>query len=136
MNNQTNQNNETKEISLKSRIYGFLKKNHVKIICFMVFTLVIYTHYMGYSVLALDPPANPPANKTVTGGGDALWNTIAGLMETWVTRLGGVVMFVGGVMFGLGWKSDDAEQKSRGVSTLVGGAIVVAIAQLASTFFK
>ena len=31
---------------------------------------------------------------------DALWNTISGLIQTWVTRLGGVVMFVGGVMFG------------------------------------
>ena len=57
-------------------------------------------------------------------------------MKTWVTRLGGVVMFVGGIMFGLGWKSDDAEQKSRGVSTIIGGAIVIAIAQIAAKFFK
>lgn len=137
--NQTIQNNEvkgTKEISLKSKIYDFLKKNHVKIICFMVFALVIYAHYMGYSVFAETGSEGADAAKSGGGSGDALWNTIAGLMETWVTRLGGVVMFVGGVMFGLGWKSDDAEQKSRGVSTLVGGAIVVAVAQLASTFFK
>jgi len=66
---------------------------------------------------------------------DTLWTTIADLIKTWVTRLGGVVMFVGGVMFGLGWKSDDAEQKSRGISTLIAGAIVVAIAALTSTFF-
>lgn len=66
---------------------------------------------------------------------DALWTTISTLIQKWVTRLGGVVMFVGGVMFGLGWKSDDAEQKSRGISTLVAGAIVVAVAALTSTFF-
>lgn len=66
---------------------------------------------------------------------DALWNTIAGLIQTWVTRLGGVVMFVGGIMFGLGWKSDDAEQKSRGISTIIAGAIVVAVAGLTGTFF-
>lgn len=66
---------------------------------------------------------------------DALWTTVSGLIETWVTRLGGVVMFVGGIMFGLGWKSDDAEQKSRGISTLVAGAIVVAVAGLTTTFF-
>lgn len=66
---------------------------------------------------------------------DALWNTIAGLIQTWVTRLGGVVMFVGGIMFGLGWKSDDAEQKSRGISTIIAGAIVVAVAALTGTFF-
>ena len=66
---------------------------------------------------------------------DALWNTIANLIQTWVTRLGGVVMFVGGIMFGLGWKSDDAEQKSRGISTIIAGAIVVAVAGLTGTFF-
>ena len=66
---------------------------------------------------------------------DALWNTISGLIQTWVTRLGGVVMFVGGIMFGLGWKSDDAEQKSRGISTLIAGANVIAVAALTGTFF-
>lgn len=66
---------------------------------------------------------------------DTLWQTIADLLETWVTRLGGVVMFVGGVMFGLGWKNNDAEQKSQGISTIVAGAIVVAVAALTSTFF-
>ncbi len=66
---------------------------------------------------------------------DTLWNTFANLIKTWVIRLGGVVMFVGGVMFGLGWKSDDAEQKSRGVSTIIAGAIVTAVAALTSTFF-
>lgn len=44
-------------------------------------------------------------------GADGLWTTISGLVQTWVTRLGGVVMFIGAIMFGLGWKSDDAEQK-------------------------
>lgn len=68
-------------------------------------------------------------------GADALWQTIAKLIQTWVTRLGGVVMFVGGIMFGLGWKSDDAEQKSRGISTIIAGAIVVAVAALTGTFF-
>lgn len=66
---------------------------------------------------------------------DDLWDEVADLIETWVTRLGAVVMFVGGVMFGLGWKSDDAEQKSRGISTLISGAIVVAVAALTTTFF-
>lgn len=66
---------------------------------------------------------------------DTLWTKISGLMKTWVTRLGGVVMFVGGVMFGLGWKNNDAEQKSQGISTIVAGAIVVAVAALTGTFF-
>lgn len=66
---------------------------------------------------------------------DTLWTTISDLLETWVTRLGGVIMFVGGVMFGLGWKNNDAEQKSQGISTIVAGAIVIAVAALTSQFF-
>lgn len=66
---------------------------------------------------------------------DTLWKTISDLMKTWVTRLGGVVMFVGGVLFGLGWKNNDAEQKSQGISTIVAGAIVIAVAALTGTFF-
>ena len=67
--------------------------------------------------------------------GEVLWTTIVGVISTWVTRLGGVVFFIGGVMFGLGWKSDDAEQKSRGVSTMVAAGIVLSVAGLTATFF-
>lgn|GEM_PF-1152617 len=70
------------------------------------------------------------------GAADAMWGAIQELIGTWVTRLGGVVMFVGGVMFGLGWKNDDAEQKSRGMQTIIAGAIVAAIAGMVATFFN
>lgn len=74
--------------------------------------------------------------STVFGAtADALWNTISGLIQTWVTRLGAVVVFVGGIMFALGWKSDDAEQKSRGISTIIAGAIVMALGAITGTFF-
>lgn len=66
---------------------------------------------------------------------DTLWTKISDLMKTWVTRLGGVVMFVGGILFGLGWKNNDAEQKSQGISTIVAGAIVITVAAMTSTFF-
>jgi len=66
---------------------------------------------------------------------DALWQTIANLIKTWVTRLGGVVMFVGGVMFGMGWQTEDATQKSRGISIIISGAIVLAVAGIAPQFF-
>lgn len=67
---------------------------------------------------------------------ETLWTTIAEQIQTWVTRLGGVVMFVGGITFGLGWKSDDAEQKSRGIQTMIAGGIVIAVAALSGTFFS
>ncbi len=93
----------------------FLNKHLLKIACVMMISVMMYG--MAFA------------------SADALWNTISGLIQTWVNRLGGVVMFVGGVMFALGWKSDDAEQKSRGISTIIAGAIVVAISAMTGTFF-
>lgn len=66
---------------------------------------------------------------------DALWTTLTGIIKTWINRLGAVVVFVGGIIFALGWKSDDAEQKSRGISTIIAGALVMAIANITATFF-
>jgi hypothetical protein len=109
---------------MKKRINSigkFLNKNFDRIAVCMACAML-----MGTTVFAA---GGNPSNV------DTLWQTIASLVETWVTRLGGVVMLVGGVMFGLGWKSDDAEQKSRGVSTMIAGAIVIAIAALTGTFF-
>jgi len=64
-----------------------------------------------------------------------LWNAVAGLIGKWVLRLGGVVIFIGGILFGLGWKNDDAEGKSRGISTMVSGGIVAALAVMVDQFF-
>lgn len=103
-----------KKESMTTKVGGSLNRNSMYIALALVCVMC-----MGSTVFAVD----------------ALWNTLAGLIERWVTRLGAVVMLVGGVMFGLGWKSDDAEQKSRGISTIIAGAIVMAVAALTSTFF-
>lgn len=99
-----------------AKVGSFLNRNSVAITCMLLMSIMVMSVASASSA-------------------DTLWNTVSGLIQTWVTRLGGVVMFVGGVMFGLGWKSDDAEQKSRGISTLIAGAIVVAVAALTTTFF-
>ena len=65
---------------------------------------------------------------------ESLWSDIANLIKKWVTRLGGTVMLVGGIMFGLGWKNDDADGKTRGINTIIAGAIVCAVAVTAGTF--
>lgn len=46
----------------------------------------------------------------------------------WLTKIGGVIALVGGVMFALGWQREDAEGKSRGLMTLMAGFMLVAIA--------
>ena len=66
---------------------------------------------------------------------ETMWTTVTDLVAKWVTRLGGVVIFVGGIMFALGWKQDDADQKARGIQTMIAGAMVAAIAGITGTFF-
>lgn len=63
-----------------------------------------------------------------------LWNTIATLIQKWITRLGAVIMLIGGIMFGIGWMSDDPSRKTTGIQVLVAGAIVTAVAALTGTF--
>ena len=70
------------------------------------------------------------------GGAETMWTTLTELITKWVFRLGGVVVFVGGIMFALGWKSEDAEQKTRGIQTVVAGAMVAAIAGSANLFMN
>lgn len=72
---------------------------------------------------------------TTAFAADAMWSSVSNEITRWVSRMGGGVMFVGGVMFGLGWKSDDAEQKSRGINTIIAGGIVIGVTALAGTFF-
>ena len=52
----------------------------------------------------------------------------------WLTKIGGVIALVGGVMFALGWQRKDAEGKSRGLMTLMAGFMLVAIAQSKNLF--
>lgn len=66
---------------------------------------------------------------------DTLWNNFAGLVEKWVMRLGGVMIFIGLVLFGIGWQQNDAGQKTTGIGTAIAGGIVMGAAALAGTFF-
>jgi hypothetical protein len=100
------------------KLSAFLIKHHRTVLVFTFFLLLFGS-----------------VNIAVANTADTLWTTVSDLIGTWVTRLGGVVMFVGGVMFGLGWKNDDAEGKSRGISTLIAGAIVTAMAAMVGIFF-
>lgn len=67
------------------------------------------------------------------GGADAettaegMIDTISGLINKWVPRLGGLVVAAGGIQLGLGFKDDNADQKTRGMQCMIGGAIVSAI---------
>lgn len=59
--------------------------------------------------------------------GEAAFNQVVGFFATWIGRIGLVVAFVGGVMFALAIKNDDAEAKTRGLMTLASGFVVFAL---------
>ena len=102
----------------KENVGKFLNRNATKIAVYAMFTLMIVGQVFA------------------TADAESLWNDLATTIQMWVTRLGGVVMFVGGIMFGLGWKNDDADGKTRGINTMIAGGIVIAVAALTSNFFK
>ena len=58
--------------------------------------------------------------------GEAAFNSVIGF-ATWIGRIGLVVAFVGGIMFALAIKNDDAEAKTRGLMTLASGFVVFAL---------
>ena len=60
-------------------------------------------------------------------GGEAAFNSVIGFFATWIGRIGLVVVFVGGIMFALAIKNDDAEAKTRGLMTLASGFVVFAL---------
>lgn len=59
--------------------------------------------------------------------GEAAFNEVVGFFADWIGRIGLVVAFVGGVMFALAIKNDDAEAKTRGLMTLASGFVVFAL---------
>lgn len=65
---------------------------------------------------------------------DSAYKQIMGELIKWFKRIGSVVAFVGGIMFALAIKNNDADQKQTGLLTLVAGFAVVAICGIASTF--
>jgi hypothetical protein len=124
----TNNNIESGEMKMENQRIETLENKGNKVTRFMrrnATTIIGCTMLLAIMTMGM-------ANASTA---DTLWTTISNLIKTWVTRLGAVVMFVGGIMFALGWKSDDAEQKSRGISTIIAGAIVTALAALTGTFF-
>ena len=59
---------------------------------------------------------------------DEMWNNIIGVVTTWIPRLAAVVMLIGGIALGLGFKNDDPNQKTGGITTMVAAGIVGGIA--------
>ena len=74
---------------------------------------------------------------TAFAAGNADTSTIDGFVDfacSWLIKIGLVVMLVGGVMFALAWQRDDAEGKTRGLQTVMAGAMVAALGKSPDIF--
>lgn len=65
---------------------------------------------------------------------ESSYTTVLTFFITWLRRIGAAVALIGGIMFGLAIKDNNAEQKQTGLMTMVAGFVVVAIC-LASSMF-
>lgn len=65
---------------------------------------------------------------------DAKWQSVISFITPWISRMGGVVILIGAVEFGLAFKNDDAEGKTKGMRTVIAGCIVLAVGLSSSTF--
>lgn len=103
----------------------------------------------GFVTMAADIPAFVPQHviKPLAAGGSGgsggsgksasaedSYETVIGFFITWIRRIGAVIALVGGIMFGLAIKDNNADQKQAGLMTLIAGFVVVAITAASDMF--
>lgn len=81
-------------------------------------------------LIALSLVTIPAFAESGATSADSFIDTVVELLKKWIPRLGGMIVVVGGIQFGIGFKDDNADGKTRGMQCMVGGAIVAAIGAL------
>jgi hypothetical protein len=66
--------------------------------------------------------------------GEPSVDAFTALIADWASKIGGIVAFVGGIDFAMGWKNDDPSERIRGMKTFIAGAMIFAIAKGYSMF--
>ena len=86
------------------------------------------------SIVAHAEGADEGSGGSAGATAESSYTTVLTFFITWLRRIGAAVALIGGIMFGLAIKDNNAEQKQAGLMTMVAGFVVVAIC-LASTMF-
>ena len=107
-----------------SRFFSAVNAKRKKI---MLTLTTMVTMSMMSTATAFAAPANSGGGGGGTVDGEAAFNEVIGFFADWIGRIGLVVAFVGGIMFALAIKNDDAEAKTRGLMTLASGFVVFAL---------
>jgi hypothetical protein len=63
-------------------------------------------------------------------------DTLAGMISKIFQKIGGVVIFIGGLQIAWGVKSENPDTKSAGIKTAAAGALVTAVATAYTTFIS
>ncbi|MBD5142330.1 MAG: hypothetical protein HDT22_01790 [Ruminococcus sp.] len=84
--------------------------------------------------IAIMPNIYKLENVGTSTSADSTYQTVIEFFITWLRRIGVFVALVGGVMFALAIKDNNAEQKQAGLLTLVAGFVVAAICTGADMF--
>ena len=69
-----------------------------------------------------------------SGSADTAYTNVMNFIVTWIRRLGAAIALFGAVMLALGLKGNDAEEKERGIKTMIAGFVVWAICTGISMF--
>ena len=88
----------------------------------------------GFSLIQ---PIHAHAAEGGTGGAssaDSSFKTVIEFFVKWIGRIGGVVAFVGAVMFALAIKNNDAEAKQSALLTMIAGFVAAAVAAASNMF--
>ena len=107
-----------------SRFFSAVNAKRKKI---MLTLTTMVTMSMMSTATAFAAPANSGGGGGGTVDGEASFKEVIGFFADWIGRIGLVVAFVGGIMFALAIKNDDAEAKTRGLMTLASGFVVFAL---------
>lgn len=91
---------------------------------------------LGKAVFAVPAAISACTITAYAGDGDSgataqgMIDGIMGILGPGIIGLGTLVAIVGGIQTGVGFKDDNADGKTRGFQTLIGGAIIAAVGAL------
>ena len=93
-----------------------------------------YIACMSNAAAAISAFADDGDAGAAASDSDAMFDQVIVFFASWIGRIGLVVAFVGGVMFALAIKNEDAEAKTRGLMTMVSGFVVFAVTKMLNLF--
>lgn len=132
--------NETNELTVMERISDTVTEAGARLAVMATNFAVKSTNVVGKlmtkkagKVLVTMPLALSVCTITACAAGadaDGTIQEIVSQLKDWIPRLGAMIVVVGGIQMGIGFKDDDATGKTRGMQCMIGGAIVAAIGKL------